>query len=305
MLINYNVKKHFPIFKNNKKLIYLDSAATSQMPKDSIEMLKTYYSTMHSNVHRGIHNLSTKSTEMLEKTRLEVKNLINAKFIEECIFLKGTTEALNLLASCLKDYLKLTKNDIILTTITEHHANLIPWKFIANKTGCTLKLFPIQKNGIINLKKFKKELTKNVKILTITHVSNILGIINPIEKIIKLTKKYKTITIIDGAQSIQHLSIDVQKINCDFFVFSGHKMYGPTGVGILYGKIKLLQKLHPYQGGGGMIADIEKNKYIFKEVPYKFETGTPDIAAIITFAKSIKFIKKIKKKITIIIYFTC
>lgn len=292
------MKKYFPIFKNNPKLIYLDSAATSQIPNITINALKKYYSYYHSNVHKGIHTLSEKSTQLLEKTRKEIKKLLNARFEKECIFVKSTTEAINLLAYCLNEYLQLKKTDIILITVAEHHANFLPWKLLAERTECILKIVPVKKNGTINLKQLKKELNKNVKIFSITHVSNVLGIINPIEKIIKLTKQYNIITIIDGAQSIQHLQIDVQKINCDFFVFSSHKLYGPTGVGILYGKLNILEKLPPYQTGGNMILTIDDHdKFIYNEIPYKFEAGTPNIASIIAFAKSIYFIKKYKNKI--------
>jgi cysteine desulfurase/selenocysteine lyase len=287
-----SIKENFPIFKYNKKLVYLDTAATSHLPTCTIEAIIKYYKTTHSNINRGVHRLSEKATINVEETRRIIQKFINAEYTEECIFVKNTTEALNLIANCLP-VTHLKEGDGILITSMEHHANIIPWRLICSKYNYKLHIAPITENGILDVVKISTLLReKEIKLLSMTHVSNVLGTINPLETIINIAKKLNTIVVIDGAQAIQHLVIDVQKLNCDFYVFSGHKIYGPTGVGILYGKKKYLNAMPPYLGGGNMVLNILNDKILYNDIPHKFEAGTPPIASIIGLGVSIKYFKK-------------
>lgn len=298
---DYKLKQYFPLLKEkiyNKTIVYLDTAATSQLPKCSINAVHKYYLKKHANVNKGVHTLSELATKSMEKTRKIVQKFINAKYPEECIFVKNTTEALNLIAHTVSQtYLK--KGDGVLLTDMEHHASILPWRLLSTKYGYELYVLPVKKKtGVLDIEKLKNILNeKNIKVLNIVHVSNVLGTINPVENIIKLVQKKNIITIVDGAQSVQHLNINVQKINCDFFVFSGHKMYGPTGVGILYGKKNILENLPPYTSGGNMVLDITEDTIIYNDLPHKFEAGTPPLASIAGLGETINFLKKHEKKI--------
>ncbi|MEZ7982233.1 MAG: SufS family cysteine desulfurase [Cytophagales bacterium] len=289
------IRNEFPILKkkiNGYPLIYFDNASSNQKPKSVINSIKKYYENFNSNVHRSIHTLSEISTNALELTRKSTQKLINANEPEEIIFTKNTTEGINLIASTYgREY--VNNGDEIIISYMEHHSNIVPWQILCKEKKAILKIIPIDKNGDIDIKYFNKILTKKTKIVSIMHASNTIGSINPIEEIISKSHKKNAKVLIDGAQSISHLKIDVKKNNCDFFVFSANKVYGPTGVGVLYGKREILEKMPPYQFGGEMIKKVEILKSTYNEIPYKFESGTPNIANIIAFKESINFIKKI------------
>ena len=293
------IRKEFPIFNkkiNGQYLSYLDNAASSQMPKSCINTLKKYYENSHSNIHRGIYTLSEKNTYQFENTRNKIKKYINAKYEEECIFVKGTTEAINLVAYIFgEEHIK--ENDEIIITEMEHHSNIIPWQILCKKKKAILKIIPIKKNGDLDISCLNILMSKKTKLISLTFISNAIGTINPIKYITDIAKKKNIYVLIDGAQAISHIDIDVQYINCDFFVFSSHKIYGPTGLGILYCKKKLLNNLHPYQSGGSMVLNVELNKSTYKNIPHKFEAGTPSISSIITFGETLNFLQSINKKI--------
>lgn len=289
------IKKLFPIFskKENKNLVYLDNAATTQRPKVVIDALKDFYETYNSNIHRGIYDLSEKATKMYEDTRKHVAKFINAKSSEEIIFTKNTTESINLLAYTLSDNL-LQKGDTIITTSLEHHANFVPWQTMAKKKGFTLAVVPITDDYTLDMKEFEKLIKgKNVKLVCISAMSNVTGTITDLQKIIKLSHKAGALVMVDGAQSIAHEHTDVQKMDCDFFVFSSHKMFGPFGVGIVYGKKELLDKLPPFLYGGDMIKSVKETCTLFSDTPWKFEAGTPSVADVVAFNKAMEFIEKL------------
>lgn len=289
------IKKLFPIFskKENKNLVYLDNAATTQRPKVVIDALKDFYETYNSNIHRGIYDLSEKATKMYEDTRKHVAKFINAKSSEEIIFTKNTTESINLLAYTLSDNL-LQKGDTIITTSLEHHANFVPWQTMAKKKGFTLAVVPITDDYTLDMKEFEKLIKgKNVKLVCISAMSNVTGTITDLQKIIKLSHKAGALVMVDGAQSIAHEHTDVRKMDCDFFVFSSHKMFGPFGVGILYGKKELLDKLPPFLYGGDMIKSVKETCTLFNDTPWKFEAGTPSVADVVAFDKAMEFIEKL------------
>lgn len=293
------IRAEFPIFNkkiNGHNLSYLDNAASSQMPKISINTLKMYYESSHSNIHRGIYHLSEKNTFNFEQTRNKIKKYINAQYEQECIFTNSTTEAINFISFTFGEkYIK--ENDEIIITEMEHHSNIIPWQILCKKKNAILKIIPMKENGELNIENINNLISKNTKIICITFVSNAIGTINPINYIIDLAKKKHIYILIDGAQAIPHLNIDVQKLNCDFFVFSAHKMYGPTGLGILYCKKNILNNLQPYLSGGSMTNDTSFNKSQYKKIPHKFEAGTPTIANVITFGETLNFLKSINKNI--------
>lgn len=286
-----NYKKDFPIFKNNPSLIYLDSASTSQKPKQVINSLTNFYENYNANINRGIYDLSEKATAEYNKARETIAKFINAK-AEEIIFTKNTTESINFLAYTIRDLISTGKNEIVLTEM-EHHSNLIPWQEFAKKNNFKLKFIPLNKNYELDYKKAKKLINDKTAILAVTHISNVFGTINNIEFLVSLAKEKKTITIIDAAQSIQRLKIDVKKIKCDFLVFSGHKTFGPMGIGILYGKKEFLERMPPFQFGGGMINSVSYNNASWTEIPEKFEAGTQNIAGAIGLAEAVKYIRKI------------
>lgn len=288
------MKSYFPIFKNIPDLIYLDNAATTQKPKQVIDAIKYFYEWQNANIHRGMHFLSEIATNEYEKTRAIIASFINAKKPQEIIFTRNTTEALNMVAKILSSILK--KDDIILLTEMEHHSNIIPWIMISQEIGCKIKYIPLSDNKNLDLpdtdEKWDKLFT-NVKIFSFVHVSNSLGTINDAKNIILQAKKRNIITILDCAQSISHMKLDMQDLNCDFATFSIHKMYGPFGVGILYGKYELLKKLPPFLGGGDMVLEVKKDFFNTAELPSKYEAGTQNIEGVIAAKSAIEFLQDI------------
>ena len=288
------VRQNFPILDqdiNGSKLIYFDNAASTQKPSRVIKSIKQYYESDHSNVHRGVHSLSIRATESYEKSRRVISSYINAKHEHEVIHTKGTTEAINLVAQSISDQIK--ENDEILISAMEHHSNIVPWQELCKRTGACLKVIPINEAGEINLDEMNRLISSKTRIISITHVSNTLGTINPIKKIINLAKSVDALTLIDGAQAAAHMRIDVQDIDCDFYVFSGHKLYGPTGTGVLYGKEEILNSLNPYQYGGEMILKVTFDETTYNSLPHKFEAGTPNIAGAIGLMHAIEYLKEI------------
>ena len=288
------VRENFPILDqdiNGSKLIYFDNAASTQKPSRVIKSIKQYYESDHSNVHRGVHSLSIRATESYEKSRRVISSYINAKHEHEVIHTKGTTEAINLVAQSISDQIK--ENDEILISAMEHHSNIVPWQELCKRTGAYLKVIPINEAGEINLDEMNRLISSKTRIISITHVSNTLGTINPIKKIINLAKSVDALTLIDGAQAAAHMRIDVQDIDCDFYVFSGHKLYGPTGTGVLYGKEEILDSLNPYQYGGEMILKVTFDETTYNSLPHKFEAGTPNIAGAIGLMHAIEYLKEI------------
>ncbi|WP_027381035.1 aminotransferase class V-fold PLP-dependent enzyme [Chryseobacterium daeguense] len=277
---------------NGKPLVYLDNAATSQKPNSVLEVWNQYYTDLNANVHRGIHTLSQLATEEMELSRRKIQKFINAKHDFEVIFTKGTTEGLNLIAYILTQ--KLKKDDEIIISYLEHHSNIVPWQLLCERTGAKLKVIPIDENGILQLDHLDKFLSEKTKVVSVNQVSNALGIVNPIDEIIARTRKHTdAYIVIDGAQSAPHFTIDVQKMDCDFFVFSGHKMYAPMGTGILYGKQELLEDLPPFHGGGEMIATCSFNGTTYAALPFKYEAGTPNVGGNIALGAAVDFIQKV------------
>ncbi|MBT8260629.1 MAG: cysteine desulfurase [Flavobacteriaceae bacterium] len=288
------IRKDFPILSrevNGKPLIYLDNAATSQTPQHVIDVIVDYYSKYNSNIHRGVHTLSQEATDKYEQARQTIQKHFNAKHANEIIFTSGTTHSINLVASGFASILK-PKDEIIVSAL-EHHSNIVPWQMLCDKTGATLKVIPMNDNGELEIDSYKSLLSSKTKLVIVNHVSNALGIINPIETIIKLAHHFGAAVLIDGAQSIPHIKPDVQALDVDFYVASAHKMCGPTGVGMLYGKEEWLNKLPPYQGGGEMIAEVTFEKTTYAELPHKFEAGTPNICGGIAFGAAIDYMNSI------------
>ena len=286
------IRNLFPILNRKvkgKNLVYFDNAATSQKPIQVIDALVHYYTHYNANIHRGLHTLADEATAAYEAARVAVQHFIGAKQHEEIIFTKGTTESINLVAKSWGAAF-LNEGDEIIISSLEHHANIVPWQMIAEEKGAVLKVIPMDQNGILDMEAYKNLLSNKTKFVSIVHVSNALGVINPVEEIIELAHQYNALVLIDGAQSSVHLDIDVQKMDCDFYVFSGHKIYGPTGVGVLYGKRALLEKMPPFLGGGEMIKEVTFEKTTYNELPFKFEAGTPNIADVIVMKSAIEFI---------------
>lgn len=290
-----SIRNDFPILSqkvNGKPLVYLDNGATSQKPKQVIESLVNYYSTYNSNIHRGVHTLSQKATDAYEQARNTIQQYINANNSCEVIFTKGATEGINLVAQSFSQH-NLKSGDEILITAMEHHANIVPWQMVCEKTGAKLVVAPINKNGELIFDELKKIINKNTKLVSITHVSNALGTINPVKEIITLAHQFGAKVLVDGCQAVQHMAVDVQDLDCDFYCFSGHKIFGPTGIGVLYGKEVELNNLPPYQGGGDMIKTVTFEKTTYNELPFKFEAGTPPIAEAIALGVAINYINEI------------
>jgi cysteine desulfurase/selenocysteine lyase len=289
-----NIRKQFPILNqevNKKPLVYFDNGATSQKPLSVIEAISNYYLHYNSNVHRGVHTLSQKATDKYEEARKKVQQFINAQFAEEIIFTRGTTESINLIAFSLSQAY-LQPGDEVLISEMEHHSNIVPWQMACNRTGTTLKAVSFNNLGELNIDEFKSLISDKTKIIALTHVSNALGTINPIKELINFVRNKNgnnTLILIDGAQAVPHLRVDVQQLDCDFYAFSGHKMYAPTGIGVLYGKKDLLSKMPPYQGGGDMIKTVTIEKTEYNELPYRFEAGTPNISGAIALGQAIDF----------------
>ena len=288
------IRNQFPILQrkvNGKNLVYFDNGATAQKPQLVIDSISQYYSFENANIHRGVHFLSQEATTAYENARETIQSYIHAAESCEVIFTKGTTDSINLVAFSLGE--TLNSGDEILISYMEHHSNIVPWQMLCERKGLVLKVIPIHENGELNMEEFDNLLSEKTKLLSITHVSNTLGTINPVEDLIKKAHSVGAKVLIDGAQSIQHFPIDVQAMDCDFFVFSGHKVFGPTGVGILYGKKELLESLPPYQGGGDMIAKVSFEKTTYNELPHKFEAGTPHISGGIALGKAFEFMKQL------------
>jgi cysteine desulfurase/selenocysteine lyase len=283
----------FPILKrevNGHKLVYLDNAASAQKPKQVLKAIENYYFNEHSNVHRGVHYLSQLATESYEGARERMRRFINASSTKEIIFTKGCTDGINLVASAFaKAHLK--EGDEVLITEMEHHSNIVPWQMACSDKGAKLVVANVNEDGSIDMDDLKSKLSDRTKLVSVVHISNALGTINPVKEIVAEAKKFGAYTLVDGAQAAPHGGIDVQDIDCDFYVFSGHKMYGPTGSGILYGKESVLENMPPYQGGGEMIKTVTFEKTTYNELPFKFEAGTPDMAAAIGLAAAADFME--------------
>lgn len=297
-LENFDIQKiraDFPLLKrevNGKPLVYLDNGATTQKPKVVIDAITNYYSDMNSNVHRGVHYLSQISTDAFEVTRRKVQEFINAKEDFEIIITKGTTDSINLVASCYGKAF-IHEGDEIIISAMEHHSNIVPWQMLCEEKGAVLRVIPMNEKGELDIETYKNLLSDKTKLVSVTYVSNSLGTINPIKEIIDLAHAKNVPVFVDAAQAIQHIAIDVQELDVDFLAFSGHKMYAPTGVGVLYGKKDLLNAMPPYQGGGDMIKDVTFEKTTYNELPFKFEAGTPNIEAGICLAAAIDYINEL------------
>lgn len=297
-MLNLNqIRNDFPILHQQiqgKPLIYFDNAATSQKPQAVIDVLNNYYQKINSNVHRGVHTLAERSTTAFEATREAVRKFVNAKTIEEIIYTKGTTEGINLVASSYSKKF-LTKGDEIIISTMEHHSNIVPWQMLCEEKDLVLKVIPINDDGDLIWEEFEKLLSPKTKIVAVTHVSNALGTINPVKKITELAHQVGAVVLLDGAQASPHFEIDVQDLDCDFYVFSGHKIYAPTGIGILYGKKAILEQMPPYLGGGEMIKEVTFEKTTYNDLPFKFEAGTPNIADVVALKTAIDYIHSVGK----------
>lgn len=298
------IRDRFPVLDqqvNGKQLIYFDNAATTQKPDTVINAISEYYASYNANIHRGLHSLAEKATAAYENTRKTIKEFINAAEVEEVIFTSGTTEGINLAANAFGRKF-LNEGDEVIISELEHHSNIVPWQLICQERKARLKVVPIDERGDLDLSAFRKLLSENTKLVAINHVSNSLGTINPVKEIIDIAHEYGAVVLLDGAQATAHLDIDVQELDCDFYAFSAHKLYGPTGVGILYGKRSVLESMDPYQGGGEMIKEVSFEKTTYADIPYKFEAGTPNIADVVALSEAIKFVKRLGKKEDILLY---
>lgn len=288
------IRSDFPILDrsvNGYPLVYFDNAATSQKPKVVIDCIVDYYTTYNSNIHRGVHTLSQEATKAYEAARKKIQTHFHIKHLHEVIFTSGTTHGINLVANGFSALLE--KGDEIIVSVMEHHSNIVPWQMLCERTGAILKVIPMNSNGVLILSEYEKLLGDKTKLVFVNHVSNALGTINPIKEIIDKAHEFNAAVLIDGAQSCSHLKPDMQELDADFYVTSAHKMYGPTGVGFLYGKEKWLQKLPPYQGGGEMIKEVTFEKTIYADLPFKFEAGTPNISGGIAFGVAIDYLNQI------------
>jgi cysteine desulfurase / selenocysteine lyase len=287
------VRKDFPILErriHGKRLVYLDSAATSQKPQVVINAISRYYEQGNANIHRGVHFLSEEATEAHELARRTVQRFLNASDPREIIFVRGTTEAINLVAQTY-GRANVQAGDEVLITAIEHHSNIVPWQILCQEKGAILKIAPINDRGEVLLDEFRNLLGPRTKIAAVTHVSNALGTVNPVQRMIEIAHSKNVPVLVDGAQAVPHLEVDVQALDCDFYAFSGHKVYGPTGIGVLYGKAHLLDAMPPYQGGGDMISSVTFEKTLYNKLPYKFEAGTPDIAGALALAVAIQYLQ--------------
>ncbi len=293
--MNYDlnkIRKDFPILSRmvyDRPLVYLDNAATTQKPLCVLDKMREEYLNVNANVHRGVHWLSQQATELHEGARETVRKFINAKSVNEIVFTRGTTEGLNLIASSFSEAFMQEGDEVIVSTV-EHHSNIVPWQLQQPRKGIVLKVIPMDDNGAMDLQAFEKMISQKTKIVSISHVSNVLGTINPVEEVIRIAHEHNIPVVVDGAQSTPHFKVDMQQLDCDFFVFSGHKVYGPTGIGVLYGKEAWLDKLPPYQGGGEMIEHVSFEKSTFERPPLKFEAGTPDYIATTGLATALDYV---------------
>ncbi len=289
------IRAQFPILKreiNGRPLIYMDNGATSQKPQSVIDAIVKFYSEENSNIHRGVHTLSQEATSAYEAVRKKVQKFINAEHDHEVIFTSGTTGGINLVASAFGQKM-IRRGDEIIITAMEHHSNIVPWQMLCERKGAKLKVVPISKEGEVDVEEFKKMITAKTEFVSLVHVSNSLGTVNPVKEMIAIAHRHSIPVLVDGAQAIHHMPVDVQDLDCDFYVFSAHKMYGPTGVGILYGKEELLREMSPYQGGGDMIKSVTFEKTTYNDLPHKFEAGTPNIAGGIGLGAAIDFINSV------------
>jgi cysteine desulfurase / selenocysteine lyase len=289
------IRKKFPILHqqvNGKPLVYFDNAATSQKPKSVIDALSAYYQHDNANIHRGIHTLAERATAAYEETREKVRQFINAGEVEEVIFTKGTTEGINLVASSFGRKFIGAQDEIIISAL-EHHSNIVPWQMLCEEKGCVLKVIPINSKGEIIFDEYLDLLSEKTKLVSVNHISNSLGTINPVKQIIEAAHKVGARVLIDGAQAAPHLDIDVRDLDCDFYALSAHKVYGPTGTGVLYGKREVLEMMPPYQGGGEMIKEVHFSGTTYNDIPYKFEAGTPNIGDVIAFKAALEFVEEI------------
>ncbi len=289
------VRKDFPILSrlvNGKPLVYLDNAATTQKPSSVIESIKHYYTFENANIHRGLHFLSELATDSYESGRLKVKEFINAMSASEIIFVRGATEAINLIANTMCRANILKEGDEIIVSHMEHHANIVPWQLLCERKNIKLKVIPITDDGELVIEDLEKLISEKTKLVSVVHISNALGTINPVKEIVKIAHSHNIPVMLDGAQATPHIKVDVQELDCDFYVFSGHKVFGPTGIGILYGKTHLLSELPPYQGGGDMIRTVTFEKTTFDDLPHKFEAGTPNISGGIGLGNAIDYLNQ-------------
>ena len=292
------IRNDFPILSREvykRPLVYLDNAATTQKPLCVLDAMRDEYLNVNANVHRGIHYLSQQATELHEGARETVRQFINARSTAEIIFTRGTTESLNLVASCFGEAFMNEGDEVIVSTV-EHHSNIVPWQLLANRKGIKLRVIPIDDEGKLDMEAYErmfKDQESRIKIVSVAHVSNVLGTVNPIKDIIRIAHEHGVPVMVDGAQSVPHFKVDVQELDCEFLAFSGHKVYGPTGIGVLYGKEEWLEKLPPYMGGGEMIANVSFEKTTFERLPLKFEAGTPDYVATTGLAKALDYVSAI------------
>ena len=290
----YEIREQYPILDRKieeRPLVYLDNAATSQTPRCVVETINDMYYKHKANVHRGVHTISQEATDLMEATREKVRGFINAKSTSEIIFTRGTTEAINLVASSFGD--TLYTGDEIILTVMEHHSNIVPWQLLQRNKRLKIHVVPINSKGELDLNAYEDFFTENIRFVSMTHVSNVLGTINPVKQMIEIAHRYGVPVLIDGAQAAPHMTINVQDLDADFYCFSSHKMYGPAGVGVLYGKEQLLNRMVPYQGGGEMIGNVTFEKTTFADLPYKFEAGTPDFVGIAAFGAAIDYINSL------------
>ncbi len=289
------IRKDFPILQSSVKgnpLVYLDNAASSHMPQCVIDRISEYHLSEHSNIHRAVHKLSEEATAKFEESRTIVKEFLNARYEKEIIFTRGTTGGINLVAKSYGEKF-LREGDEVLISHLEHHSNIVPWQMLCQKVGAELKVIPVTEEGEVDLEEYKNMLSTKTKFLSLTHVSNALGTVLPIKEMIREARSYGIPVLVDGAQGVPHMAVDLQDIDCDFYVFSGHKMCGPSGVGVLYGKEEILTKMDPYEGGGDMILSVTFEKTLYNKIPYKFEAGTPPIAQAIGLGRAINYLQAI------------
>lgn len=299
-----SIRDMFPVLDqkvNGKKLIYFDNAATTQKPESVINALSEYYKKYNANIHRGLHALAEKATAAYEDTRKTVQQFIHAPEVEEVIFTSGTTESINLVANAYGRKFLNAGDEVIISEL-EHHSNIVPWQMICEERGAVLKVIPIDSLGDLDLDAYKILISSKTKIVAVNHISNALGTINPVKEIVEIAHDSGVLVLLDGAQATAHVDIDVQELDCDFYAFSAHKLYGPTGVGVLYGKRNLLESMDPYKGGGEMIKEVSFEKTTFADIPYKFEAGTPNIADVIAFNEALKFVQHLGDKQDILSY---
>lgn len=289
------VREDFPILSRQiygKPLVYFDNGATTQKPLCVLDAMRNEYLNVNANVHRGVHYLSQQATDLHEAARETVRKFINAPKVEEVIFTRGTTESLNLVVSSFGDRF-LSEGDEVIVSVMEHHSNIVPWQLLAAKKGIAIKVIPMTDDGYVIMEEYEKLFNEKTRIVSITQVSNVLGTINPVKEMIRIAHEHEVPVMVDGAQSTPHMKVDVQDLDCDFFAFSGHKIYGPTGIGVLYGKEKWLDEMPPYQGGGEMIESVSFEKTTFEKLPFKFEAGTPDYVATHGLATALNYVTEL------------